>query len=328
VARPAPNTTIIVAVAAAVAVVAASAAVIVVTLQDRGQTTAIETTTVPPTITTTTGEVSPGATVTTVPADVDESRVAMPFGGHSRSYLVVAPRRVAAQERLPVVMVLHGLGVNSDAMSRAADWRGAVERHRFLAVFPQGLADSWNMGPCCPPANLAQIDDIGFLSAVVDEVAGRPDVDLDRRYLTGFSNGGIMTYAFGCARSDAFAAMAPMAGSNISDCFPEEPLPMLHQHADPDPVVPFDGSPTFGQLLSAADFPDVPSSVGRWAERSGCVAGPTSRIDGDGVEYFSWQGCPDGAEVQLIRIPGPGHTWPRLGGYDPLETLLDFFGIS
>lgn len=332
-----PRTTWIVAVAAVVVVVAASVAVIVVSLKDRPPTEQVETTTVPPTITTSTtvpttsGE---GSTTTTVPAEVDEEEVVLRIGDGERGYLAIAPRRIQAGEHLPVVMVLHGLGVDARHMSWVADWRQAVERDRFLAVFPQGVANSWNMGPCCPPANLgppinpAPMDDFGFLDEVVDDVRGRSDVDPDRMYLTGFSNGGIMTYAYACHRPDAFAAIAPMASSNLTRCVPSEPLSLLHQHSDPDSVVPFDGRPTLSQLISAVAFPAVPESVENWAVRSGCDAGPREEVDGDEVETFTWQGCPDGMEVELVRIPGRGHTWPDLGDYDPLDELLRFFDIG
>jgi polyhydroxybutyrate depolymerase len=316
----------IAAAATVVLVVLISAVVIARSLRSDPPTTAVDATTVPATIPTST--TAPVTTETTVPPEVDERRVTVDMTGRQRSYLAVSPRGIPASDRLPVVMVLHGLGVDAASMSRVADWRSAVERDRFHAVFPQGLGDSWNMGPCCPPANLARVDDLGFLDRVVQDLRDRADVQPERMFLTGFSNGGIMTYAYACARPSVFAAIAPMAGSNITGCFPPESVSMLHQHSDPDGVVPYDGAPTIGRLLSAADFPDVPGSVGTWATRTGCEASAVSTVDDDGVERFRWPGCPDGLRVELVRIPGRGHSWPKLGSYDPLEALIEFFGLS
>lgn len=313
-----------------VAIVAVSLAVIVVSLQRDEPTTTVPRTTGDTTTTTTT--VAPTTsgldTTTTVPPEVDETEVTLRHGGRDRGYLVVTPRGIDSGERLPTVVVLHGLGVNARAMSRTAEWRRAVERERFVAVFPQGVADSWNMGPCCAPANLIGTDDVGFLDTVVDELVERPDVDADRMYLTGFSNGGVMTYAFACARPGRFAAIAPMAGSNLTGCFPDPPVSLLHQHSDPDPVVPYHGGLSVGRLVSAADFPDVPESVADWAARAGCDSEPAERTDDDQVQHLRWHGCDGGVEVRLVRVPGRGHAWPNRGDYDPLEELLDFFGIT
>ncbi|MHB1139301.1 MAG: CE1 family esterase, partial [Microthrixaceae bacterium] len=252
---------------------------------------------------------------------------AVPAGLIQREYLVVSPLDVAPGERLPVVVALHGLGVDRHALLNAADWRGAVEQDRFVAVFPQGLANSWSMGPCCPPSNLIGVDDVGFLDTVLAEVSARPDVDPSRRYLTGFSNGGVMAYAVACARPDVYVSVAPMAGSNLTGCHPDRPMSLLHQHSDPDVVVPFDGQPTLTQLLSSADFPDVPSSVAAWAAANGCSATPVVEELSDGVERTRWTGCGDDTRVELVRIPGRGHLWPEVGGYDGLDEMLRFFDI-
>lgn len=314
----------------AVAALVASLAVIVVSLSRDEPTQSVprSPTTGSTTTSTVTPTTDPDLSTSTVPPEVDEYRESVAIGGRERDYFVVAPRGVAADERLPVVVVLHGLGVNARAMSWAADWRHAVERERFFAVFPQGVADSWNMGPCCPPANLVGSDDVGYLDAVAQAVASRPDVDDAQMFLTGFSNGGIMTYALACARPGLFAAIAPMAGSNLGACFPDAPISVLHHHSDPDNVVPYDGGPSFGRLLSSKDFPDVPRSVGEWATRSGCDDGPRTTTDDDGVDHIAWTGCPDEIRIELVRVPDRGHNWPRKGDYDPLSAMLDFFGIS
>jgi len=265
---------------------------------------------------------------TSAPADVVQEERTVQMGLLSREYLVVQPPDVRPGERLPVVVALHGLAQDRHGLFGAADWRGAVERDRFIAVFPQGFANSWNMGPCCPPANLLGVDDLGFLDQVVAQLSARPDVDVERLYLSGFSNGGVMAYAVVCARPGVYAAVAPMSGSNVGGCRPAEPISLLHQHSDPDVVVPFDGNPTLTQLLSSAPFPSVPQSVAAWAAADGCPARPEVRTAAGGVEHSTWAPCANGTEVELVRLPGAGHLWPTLPDYDGLRTMLEFFGIA
>jgi polyhydroxybutyrate depolymerase len=330
VARSNTTTRWIIAGAAAVVVVAASVVVIVLSLRDDAPTESVTPTTDPSTAPTSTGVPTTGdgeVTTTTEPADVDEADETIAVGNSQRRYKVVAPRDVDEDEQLPTVVALHGLGVSAEGLSYAADWRHAVERERFLAVFPQGEADSWNMGPCCLPASLLGVDDDAFLEALVERLRARPDVDEERLYLTGFSNGALMAYDFTCSHPGVFAAIAPMAGTNLSRCTPAEPTSLLHQHSDPDNVVPYDGGASFGQLIAGADFPDVPGSVARWAEQSGCRPEPEVAEEED-VQRFTWTGCPEPVRVELIRVPDRGHVWLDNGDFDSLDATLEFFGIS
>ncbi len=257
---------------------------------------------------------------------VVEQTITLDAGGATRTVLVLAPTDIGSGERLPAVMVLHGMGVSARAMSNVADWRGAVANDRFVAVFPQGVDNSWNLGPCCPPASLRGVDDVAFLDAVVAELRSRPDLDEDRMYLTGFSNGALMVYDYTCERSDLFAAVAPMAGSNVTGCSPTRPVSLLHQHGDVDLVVPYGGGVALGSLVSSAPFPPVESSVAAWAAADGCSPEPTVMSEGP-VRRSTWSDCADSTEVQLVRVTGKGHEWLRSGSFDPLSEMLTFFDL-
>jgi len=265
---------------------------------------------------------------TSQPAAVDVVDHVIQMGLIQREYLTVAPQDIQPTEKLPIVLALHGLGVDRRAMLSAAGWRQAVAQDRFLAVFPQGVANSWNVGPCCPPASLLGIDDLGFLDQVVAQVSAGPNADLQRIYLTGFSNGAIMAYYTACSRPGVYQAVAPIAGSNLTGCKPQQPISLFHQHADPDPVVPFNGKPTVAQILSSATFPSVPISVAAWAAADGCPALPTVRTELGGVERSIWEPCGSGTRVELVRVPGLGHNWPNKGPYKGLDELLAFFNIG
>lgn len=308
-------------------VVVISAIVLLAGLRGGDTGTVEPTTTTTSTTAPTTTSVPDGRPGTSEPDDVRVEMVEVQVGVARRTVLVIAPAEVAPGSRLPAVVALHGLGVNANAMSRAADWRGAVVRDQFIAVFPQGVNDSWNLGPCCPPANLLGVDDRAFLDAVVDELTGRSDVDASRLYLTGFSNGALMVYAYTCDRPETFAAVAPMAGTNVTGCRPARPVSLLHQHGDADLVVPYAGGVALGSLVSSAPFPPVPESVAAWADADGCAPDPTEQSDGD-VVRTSWSGCADGTRVELVTVPGKGHVWLSRGSYDPLQELLAFFDLT
>lgn len=252
---------------------------------------------------------------------------ALQTGIIQREYLTLTPSWVAPDSALPIVVALHGLTVDRFAMLDAAAWRAEVQRRGFVAVFPQGFGNSWNVGPCCPPANLLQVDDVAFLDSVIAAAKSLPGVDPERVYLTGFSAGALMTYRYACERAAVLRAIAPIAGVNLTRCSPGRPLALLHQHSDPDPVVPFDGSIGVGQLVSSEPTPAVLDTVGAWAAANGCTTESKWTAVVASVDEMIWRGCRGDAAVRLIRLKGLGHEWPRTADYDGLAGMLDFFGI-
>ena len=92
------------------------------------------------------------------------------------------------------------------------DWADTVVRRRFMLVTPSGILGSWNAGSCCGFA-ANNHDDVGYLDALVDDISQRPDVDPERIYMAGFSNGGMMTYRYACA-DDRIRGIASIAGTN------------------------------------------------------------------------------------------------------------------
>lgn len=267
------------------------------------------------------------STTSTPAGPVSFQDVTIQEGILQRQYLVLRPADAPLDEPMPVVMALHGLTVDRWAAVAAAPWAETVARDGYIAVFPQGVLSSWNLGPCCPPASLANVDDVGFLSDVVAQLRNRIDVDAKRIYLTGFSNGGMMAYALACARTADFAAVAPMASTNLTQCAPSTPISLLHMHGDPDPTVPYDGGPSLAQIVSAKPFPAVPPTVAAWAKADGCTSGPERTEQVPGVKVDTWSGCPKGIRVELITYPGNAHTWPK-EPLDGLGAMLAFFGIG
>jgi polyhydroxybutyrate depolymerase len=308
-------------------VVVVSLIVLLAPLRGDGGTETVDPTTSTTTVPATSSSTPSARPTTTEPTDVEVTTLRLRVGVADRTAIVIAPAEVAADARLPVVVVLHGLGVNANAMSRTADWRGAVAADQFIAVFPQGVSDSWNLGPCCPPANLIGVADQAFLDALVADLTGRADVDASRMYLSGFSNGALMVYSYACARPEVFAAVAPMAGTNVTGCRPSRPVSLLHQHGDADLVVPYGGGVALGSLVSSAPFPSVQGSVAAWAAADGCAEQPAVTTEAD-VVRTEWSGCADGTRVELVTVPGKGHEWLTKGSYDPLEELLGFFGLG
>ena len=190
---------------------------------------------------------------------------------------------------------------------------------------PRGIADSWNAVGCCGIARATNIDDVGFLRTLLTNVAARSDVDPARIMLAGHSNGGMMAYRTVCDPEIRVAAVANMAGSDVSGCATARPVRTLHIHGTADQVVAYDGAVNLAETLLGADFPPAPTSMAARAAAQGCPE-PTDEVSGS-VTIRRWTGCADGTEVEFVTIAGASHDWQRPPIFDTTGAMLDFFGI-
>jgi polyhydroxybutyrate depolymerase len=252
-------------------------------------------------------------------------------GQNGREALLVSPEGFdpeTAAEPLPAVIVLHGLGGTAEEMARMAEWPAAARDRGFLAVFPEGVERSWNAGGCCGVAAEEGIDDVALLDALVDQLVSEEGVDPDRVHLTGYSNGGMMTFSYSCRRADRLAGAASVAGTDFDEeCQPAGAIPFLQVSGEDDPVVP-----VLGGDSSFPDLPDTPSveqSVLAVAQGAGCQ--PPTAAESDGLTRFESTGCRDGAQVRYDVIGGLDHSYPTSAitpQYVAVDQILDFWGFG
>jgi polyhydroxybutyrate depolymerase len=233
-----------------------------------------------------------------------------------------------AAEPLPAVIVLHGLGGNAEEMARMAEWPAAARDRGFLAVFPDGVETSWNAGGCCGVASEDGVDDVALLDSLVDQLVAEEGVDPDRIFLTGYSNGGMMTYSYSCRRADRLAGAASVAGTDFDEeCEPSGAIPFLQVSGEEDPVVP-----VLGGDSSFPDLPDTPSvEQSVLAVARGAECQPPTATESDGLTRFESTGCRQGAQVRYDVIGGLDHSYPTSAitpHYVAVDQILDFWGFG
>ncbi len=167
--------------------------------------------------------------------------------GSERNFYIFTPKDIG--DNPPCVIVLHGGGKpDGDGVAKRIDLNPIAEREGFIAVYPNGIDSQWNDGRGSTfrrKDDNTDIDDVGFLSAVMDTLISGWNVDPERIYILGISNGGMMALRLGCEIPDRIAAMAVLIASiplNIIDeCDHSSPLPILIMNSTDDPFVPWDG---------------------------------------------------------------------------------------
>lgn len=183
-----------------------------------------------------------------------------------------------------------------------------------------GFFKHWNAGHCCGKAAGDDLDDIGFLVEVIEDIADQFNVDRTRIYMVGFSNGGMLTYRFAAEHTQVLAAAAPLAAAIggkasfesplwiIPD--PVAPLPMIVFHARDDLTVPYRGgiSPRKG---GEREYLSVDEAVDFWVRNNGCRAEPTiDRLHDGIVTRKTWPDTQGNNDVILYTIDNWGHQWP------------------
>lgn len=254
-------------------------------------------------------------------------------GRQARPYLLHMPKGYTPGSPAPLVIALHGGGGDMDYMARD-DLYGLISKSDeagFVVAFPNGFSKfragklagklaTWNAGACCGDARDRQVDDVAFIRAVVADIAGKAEIDKNRIYAIGMSNGGMMAYRLACEASDIFKAIASVAGTdNTMSCTPARPVSILHIHAQNDDHVLFGGGAGEGAFKAptkVTDFTSVSGTIKGWTDRDRCtVTAPKRVLSVRGAYCDLYSPCAAGSQVKLCVTEAGGHSWP--GGRKP-----------
>jgi len=247
--------------------------------------------------------------------------------GAARTFRVHVPPGYDGSSARALVLLLHGGGGGALQFERASSrFDPVADREEIIAVYPDGSGalKTWNGGGCCGSAVANQVDDVGFVSALLDHLEASLCIDRRRIFASGMSNGAIMSHRLGCELADRIAAIAPVAGTNMTaSCTPSRPLPVLQIHGTADGHVPWDGGEGCGPAGVA--FTSVPTTIEDWRRRNACSsvvdADVGGQLDADPNEVHCEVSseCAERAAVELCAIEGGGHNWP--GGEPPAEIV-------
>jgi len=248
---------------------------------------------------------------------VPARKVNMTFGGLERFWYVYAPSSAVG---LPLVMDLHGYGSCAEELSTYSGWSQLAAEDSFVVVWPQGTealsndsAPSWNAGRCCGEAQAEDIDDVGFLHAVVDVAIESLLVDPRRVYFSGHSNGAMMAQRMAAQASDIVAAVASFSGELMLYSYQVTdytPTPVMIIHGTEDSVVSY---------TQTWYWPGAEETLASWASYNGCpnvTASETTQED----YVLHVIDCPP-TRLELIELPGVGHL-PYQGIQTEVATTL------
>lgn len=218
---------------------------------------------------------------------------------------------------VPVVFFLHGHGgVAEEWLDMSETIRKHIQDGEYIAVFPQGHLNSWNMG-----TEESTADDVAFLELLLDELAVLDTADTSLAYIQGISNGAGMAQT-AAVQSDRFSGIAAYMTALYDDVRPQSstlPIKVMQMHGTEDEICPYEGG--FSEE-TGHDFLSAEASAAAWASANQCKSGPSTHQLGS-IDIMSWTSCADRAEVVHYRLNDVGHNMPQ--DIDPFQVAWAFF---
>jgi len=224
-----------------------------------------------------------------------------------REYILYVPNSYDGTSAVPILFNFHGFGGSASQFMQEADMRSLAEADTFILVYPQGscLDGSSHWNPCpIGGDNKSTADDVGFFESMISEISSQYNLDMERIYAAGYSNGGMMAYGLANYKSDLIAAVASVSGAMLN-CTgsTSHPMPVIHLHGTSDAVVSYNGSNDWNSVQSTLDY---------WTSFNNTISTPTINTDNTGgmtIEHYSYEQGDNSVSVEHYKYIGGEHVW-------------------
>ena len=228
------------------------------------------------------------------------SQLSFSHDGIERRYDLYVPVGYDGTDSVPLLIDLHGITSNSQIQKERSGFDRIAESEGIIVLYPQGVGDSWNVKSfCCPPASNEQIDDAGFVAALLAATVAEANVDTARIYASGYSNGGGLAARLACDSADTFAAVALFSSLTVLDppCLPSRPISVMALHGDTDSVIPYDGGSVLG-FVTVASQAEV---FAFWKDTNSCSGNEPDQLDvlGDRTRCETYTDCASDVKTAL-----------------------------
>ena len=253
-----------------------------------------------------------------------------------RSYILYVPDSYTGEENVPLVINLHGYTSNAGEQMIYSNFFALADTENFLLVHPMGTVNEFGE-PFWNSFGAEGVDDIGFISSLIDYLDSEYNINMEKVYSTGMSNGGFMSYTLACELSEKIAAIASVTGSMFNNqtllCNCNHPMPVMQIHGTLDFVVPYEGN---------IEIESIDNVISYWVSFNQCDEAPIyndvpdiNLIDLCQAEHYVYENGINGSTVELYKVIGGGHTWPGAGipiagsntnqDFNASEKIWDFF---
>ena len=247
-------------------------------------------------------------------------------GGLEREYMLYIPQ--SAEKNSPLVFMLHGLGSTHTIIMNYSQMNQVADKHGFVVCYPQGIRGAentrhtkkgtpfWNVG--YETHKNETVDDVSFIKSLAIYLQQEYNLDPEKTFCAGMSNGGDMSYLLGCEAPDIFKAIAPITGCMMGwiyeSCNKNDPIPVFQVHGTADKTTYYDGDVDNRDKWGA--YMGVETTINFWVDRNECkevnidTLPDIDRNDGSIVITEKYTGGRNNNEVWFYKVINGDHEWP------------------
>jgi len=235
-----------------------------------------------------------------------------------RGYILNLPSNYYKTTDFSLVIAMHGGGGSAEQFESTSKLTEKAEASKFIVVYPEGVQRprllklrTWNADACCGYAAENNINDVTFISRLIDELISKYDINPKKVYATGHSNGGMMAYRLACELSEKIAAIAPNGCTMVtSTCNPIRAVPVLHMHSELDTDIPFEGGSGSGLGTAGIQLASIDSVLNFWSLNNNCANVAEVIVDNSDYKLSKWTNCNENVAIEYYLTQDGGHGWP------------------
>ena len=247
-------------------------------------------------------------------------------GGLEREYMLYIPQ--SAEKNSSLVFMLHGLGSTHTIIMNYSQMNQVADKHGFVVCYPQGIRGAentrhtkkgtpfWNVG--YETHKNETVDDVSFIKSLAIYLQQEYNLDPEKTFCAGMSNGGDMSYLLGCEAPDIFKAIAPITGCMMGwiydSCNKNDPVPVFQVHGTADKTTYYDGDVDNRDKWGV--YMGVETTINFWVDRNECkevnidTLPDIDRNDGSIVITEKYTGGRNNNEVWFYKVVNGDHEWP------------------
>lgn len=232
--------------------------------------------------------------------------------GLSRSYVLNLPPNYYDNTGFSLVIAMHGGGGSASQFESTSRLTEKANAAGFIVVYPEGTGaiNTWNAGTCCGSAVTNTINDVKFISELIDKLVASYKINPKKVFATGHSNGGMMSYRLACELSNKIAAIAPNGCTMVvtQPCNPARAVPVLHMHSKLDQHVVYTGG--YGNGVSGVYCPPLDSVLNVWSLKNNCTTTAQTIVSNSNYTQKRWTNCSNNVSIDYYLTNDGGHGWP------------------
>ena len=247
-----------------------------------------------------------------------------------RTFTLNVPQTYDANREYSLMFVFHGASGTGEGIRKIAQFDSYSSWKDIIICYPDALVENWEEGCRCNKPHRLGIDDVGYISFLIEKLTEDFNIDTSKIFGVGYSQGGLFAMNIGCKLSDKFAGIAtvasPMSEPLFNECAPAKNISVLMIHGTHDPVLPY-----YGTTEGSFSLVSSPKAAQRWASFNGCLSSPeTTELvkpgnNTGGVNKHEYVSCDDAKKVVLFEIVNGGHAWFNVPQFQATNEIINFF---